>query len=93
MIKSKLISTKNEIEVDNIVIMGSLDVYNKLLEIGISKGFSIAEISLKTGINKQSIYRYNSQYESQSKTSPKLSTILKLTTLFGYEIRLCKVKK
>jgi len=83
--------TVNQLDVDNLVINDSLEVYNKLLKIGISGGLTIAEISAKTGLNKQSIYRYKSDYDSQKKTFPKLNTILKLSSALGYEIRLCKV--
>tara|TARA_R110000782_G_scaffold198_2_gene534 strand:+ start:1065 stop:1361 length:297 start_codon:yes stop_codon:yes gene_type:complete len=92
MENSKKELTEKEIEVDNMQIIDALDTLNKLVEVGISKGMNIVQISAKAGINKQSVYRYISNYDSQPQALPTLKTILKLSEVFGYEIRIHKIK-
>ena len=84
--------TKKGININNTIITDPLDTFNKLLKIGIKKGMSIASISVKTGINRQSLYRYSSHYDSQKKTLPTLKTILKLCEVVGYEIRIFEIE-
>lgn len=93
MEKTKKKSTEEQFIADNILITDANETFFKLLEIGNKRGLNIVDISTKTGINKMTLYRYNSRYNSQKKTSPTLKLILKLCDLFGYEIRLHKTKK
>jgi DNA-binding phage protein len=85
--------TKTENEVNNLPITDALEAFNKLLEIGINQGLSVAEISAKTGINKQALYRYSSCYDSQKKIQPSLLTISKLCVALGYEITANKISE
>lgn len=84
------IPTDSEYIVNNVPITDALDAFNILLKIGIKNGMSIPEISAKTGINKQSLYRYSSDFESQKRSNPSISTLLKLADALGYEIRAIK---
>ena len=93
MEKEEKVLTKNELEVDNTIINDPLETLNKLLKVGNREGLNTVQISLKTGINKQALYRYSSQYESQKKTQPSLTMILKICKVLGYEIRLHKIKE
>ena len=93
MENSKKELTEKEIQVDNMQITDALATVNRLIEVGISKGMNIVQIGAKAGINKQSIYRYASSYDSQKQALPTLKTILKLSSALGYEIRLHKIEK
>lgn len=93
MENSKKELTEIEIQVDNMQITDALATFNRLLEVGNSRGMNTVDISAKSGINKQSIYRYTSQFDSQKKTLPTLKTLLKLSSALGYEIRIHKIEE
>ena len=84
--------TKNEIQVENLLVTDALETFNILLKVKISEGLSIADISAKTGISKQALYRYSSQYDSQKKIQPSVLTMSKLCAGLGYEMRINKMQ-
>ena len=73
-----------------VLITDALEVFNLLLKIGIKNGMTIQQISDKTGINQQSIYRYKSSFESQKKSKPSMSKVLDLADAVGYDLLLIK---
>ena len=90
MENSKKIQTENENKAKYLSITDALETFNILLEIGIERGMNIPDLSDKTGINKQALYRYSSDFNSQKKAQPSVSTITKLAEALGFEIRLIK---
>jgi DNA-binding phage protein len=90
---SEKILTEKEKKVNNLLITDALDTFNILLEIGIEREMNIPQISDKTGISTQAIYRYSSDFNSQTKSQPSVSILAKLSDALGYEIRVVKKNK
>lgn len=83
-------STKMKKEPNIVLVTDALDAFNLLLKVGIKRGKNIPEISTKSGISAQAIYRYKSDYKSQKKVYPTVNTLSKLAGALGYDLALIK---
>lgn len=84
------LQTKHKKDINNHVITDSLDTLNLLLKVEIESGETVLNISAKTGINTQSLYRYISGFDSQKKSQPSVSVLTKVAKALGYELRLVR---
>ena len=92
MEKSKKKLTNAEIDVDNMVINDTKEVFYLLHKVRISRGISTVDICAKIGLSESAYYRATNNFKSQGRCSPTLKILNSLATALGYEILLVDKK-